>query len=163
MQRLIATKVNSLISKGQIWRLVTPALLHGPLYHITLNTFSLASIGPQVEEVAGPKRFLAIYFTSALSGSLMSYWFNSAHSVGASGAIFGLVGAQAVYLWRHQELFANAKENLENIKYVVLLNLGIGILCRRIDNWAHLGGLLGGAAVEWFYGPDWKGRPLFGQ
>uniref|UniRef100_A0A8I6XSQ8 Peptidase S54 rhomboid domain-containing protein n=1 Tax=Hordeum vulgare subsp. vulgare TaxID=112509 RepID=A0A8I6XSQ8_HORVV len=156
-------KVNSLISKGQIWRLATPALLHGPLYHITLNTLSLASIGPKVEEVVGPRRFLAIYFTSAISGSLMSYWFSSAHGIGASGAICGLVGAQAVYLWRHQDLFGNAKENLDNIKFVILLNLGIGLLCRRLDNWAHLGGLLGGAAIEWFYGPDWKGRPLFGQ
>ncbi|XP_044321225.1 RHOMBOID-like protein 10, chloroplastic [Triticum aestivum] len=133
---------------------------------IQFNTLSLASIGPKVEKDAGPIRFLAIYCTSALSGSLMSYWFSSArtYGVGASGAICGLVDAYAVYVWRHKELFRNGKEVLESVKIVVLLNVGIGILLRhRIDNWAHLGGFLGGAAVEWFYGPDWKRRPLFSQ
>ncbi|XP_073363693.1 RHOMBOID-like protein 10, chloroplastic [Aegilops tauschii subsp. strangulata] len=94
-----------------------------------LNMFSLDDIGPMVEEAIGPARFLAIYCTSALAGSLMSYLFTPKPSVGASDAICGLC---------------------------------IGLLLRRIiDNWAHLGGLLGGAAMGWFVGPNWSGGPVY--
>ncbi|XBI97040.1 hypothetical protein VPH35_033251 [Triticum aestivum] len=121
------------------------------------NNRALEELGPMVEEVTGTKRFLAIYCTSALSGSLMSYWFNPARSIGASGAICGLIGAKAVYMWRHREFVEKANETLVDIALVVLINLAIGLFLKHdIDNCGHLGGLLGGAAVEWFVGPHWK-------
>ncbi|XWS62527.1 hypothetical protein CRYUN_Cryun06bG0019100 [Craigia yunnanensis] len=91
--------------------------------HLMLNCYSLNSIGPTVENISGPRRFLAVYFTSAISSAATSYWFCKAPAVGASGAIFGLV---------------------------------IGLMSKGIDNWGHLGGLLGEAAMSWLLGPAWK-------
>nr|ACF78935.1 unknown [Zea mays] len=87
------------------------------------NCFSLNSIGPMVEMLSGPRRYLAVYFSSALAGSLMSYRFSASPAVGASGAIFGLVGAYAVYMWRHRRFFGNSRESLEHIGRVVVLNM----------------------------------------
>ncbi|KQK05346.1 hypothetical protein BRADI_2g19550v3 [Brachypodium distachyon] len=138
-------KDNALIKKGQIWRLATSSLLHGGLFHLAVNAYSLHVVGPEVEEATGPRRFLAIYCTSALAGLFLFHCY-----------LFS-VGAQAVYVWRNQKYLENAEETLKDIRYDVLINLGIGLfLFRRIDNWAHLGGFLGGAAVEWFVGPNWN-------
>ncbi|XP_044454381.1 RHOMBOID-like protein 10, chloroplastic isoform X1 [Triticum aestivum] len=155
------TKHNALIRKGEIWRLLTSSFLHGGIIHLGLNMFSLDDIGPMVEEAIGPARFLAIYCTSALAGSLMSYLFTPKPSVGASDAICGLISTHAVYMWRHRGHLEKAQENLEEIAFVIFMNLCIGLLLRRIiDNWAHLGGLLGGAAMGWFVGPNWSGGPV---
>nr|CAB3453570.1 unnamed protein product [Digitaria exilis] len=89
----------------------------------SFNCFSLNSIGPMVEMLTGPRRFIAVYFSSALTGSLMSYRFCESPAVGASGAIFGLVGAYAVYMWRHRSYSGNARESLEHIARVVVLNM----------------------------------------
>ncbi|KAM3391791.1 hypothetical protein ACQJBY_013101 [Aegilops geniculata] len=154
-------KDNALIRKGEIWRLLTSSFLHGGIIHIGLNMFSLDDFGPMVEEATGPARFLAICCTSALAGSLMSYLFTPKPSVGASDAICGLISAHAVYMWRHRGHLEKAQENLEEIAFVIFMNLCIGLLLWRIiDNWAHLGGLLGGAAMGWFVGPNWSGGPV---
>ncbi|CAE5958576.1 unnamed protein product [Arabidopsis arenosa] len=89
-------RINSLIERGQLWRLATASVLHANPLHLMINCYSLNSIGPTAESLGGPKRFLAVYLTSAdrsceVLGSAMSYWLNKAPSVGASGAIFGLV------------------------------------------------------------------------
>ncbi|TVU09790.1 hypothetical protein EJB05_43286, partial [Eragrostis curvula] len=131
-------KINSLIDRGQFWRLATSSLLHANLTHLAFNCFSLNSMGPMVEMLTGPRRFLTVYFTSAVAGSLLSYRFCEFPAVGASGAIFGLVGAYAVYMWRHRRFFGNGKESLEHIGRVVVLNMGMGLLSRGIDNWAHV-------------------------
>ncbi|CAD6218986.1 unnamed protein product [Miscanthus lutarioriparius] len=128
----------SLIDRGQFWRLATSSLLHADLTHLAFNCFSLNSIGPMVEMLTGPRRFLAVYFSSALAGSLMSYRCSVSPAVGASGAIFGLVGAHAVYMWRHRRFFGNSRESLEHIGRVVVLNMGMGLLSRGIDNWGHI-------------------------
>ncbi|KAB8110817.1 hypothetical protein EE612_048253 [Oryza sativa] len=149
-------KINSMIDRGELWRLATSSLLHANLAHLAFNCFSLNSIGPMVEMLTGPRRYLAVYFTSALAGSLMSYRYCASPAVGASGAIFGLVGAYAVYTWRHRRFLGHGKESLEHIGRVVILNMGMGLLTRGIDNWGHLGGLLGGMAMAWFLGPAWQ-------
>ncbi|KAJ3677035.1 hypothetical protein LUZ60_002759 [Juncus effusus] len=149
-------KVNSLIQRGQIWRLATSAVLHANVVHLMVNCYSLNSIGPVVEQLGGPKRFLTVYFTSALASSLMSYKYCQSPAVGASGAIFGLVGAFAVFITRHRKLIGGAKNELQHIAQVIVLNMVIGLGTRGIDNWGHLGGLLGGAAISWLVGPAWQ-------
>ncbi|KAM3299302.1 hypothetical protein ACQJBY_040677 [Aegilops geniculata] len=156
---MLGAKENDLIRRGQIWRLLTSSVLHGDFKHLSNNCTTLDRIGPRLEEATGPRRFLAIYCTSALSGSLMSYWFCPNPSVGASDAILGLVGAEAVYMWRHRKHLEKANETLGEIAFVVFCNLCIGFILKhrtRTDDWAHLGGFLGGAAVEWFAGPHWQ-------
>ncbi|GMY39194.1 RHOMBOID-like protein 10, chloroplastic isoform X2 [Fagus crenata] len=153
---LWGAKINSLIDKGQLWRLVTSSFLHANIGHLMVNCYSLNSIGPSAENISGPRRFLAVYFASAISSSVMSYWFCKAPAVGASGAIFGLVGAVAVFATRHRQLVGRGKEDLQQIAQVIVLNMVIGLLSKGIDNWGHFGGFLGGAAASWLLGPVWK-------
>ncbi|ESQ34205.1 hypothetical protein EUTSA_v10008135mg [Eutrema salsugineum] len=148
-------KVNSLIDKGQLWRLATSSVLHANPMHLMINCYSLNSIGPTAESLGGPKRFLAVYLTSAIASSAMSYWFNKAPSVGASGAIFGLVGSVAVFVIRHKRMVRGGNEDLMQIAQVIALNMTLGLVSRGIDNWGHIGGLLGGTAMAWLVGPQW--------
>lgn len=156
---LLGAKVNSLIDKGQLWRLATSSFMHANIGHLMVNCYSLNSIGPAVEQLSGPRRFMAIYCVSAIASSLMSYRFCESPAVGASGAIFGLVGSYAVFVLRHRRLFGGGKQDLQQIARVIVLNMAIGLLSRGIDNWGHLGGLLGGAAMSWFLGPAWEYEP----
>lgn len=151
---LWGAKVNSLIDKGQLWRLVTSSFLHANIGHLMVNCYSLNSVGPTVENICGTRRFLTVYFASAVASTATSYWFCRAPAVGASGAIFGLVGSVAVFSLRHRSLLGGTQD-LKHIAQVIALNMVIGIISRGIDNWGHLGGLLGGAAVSWFIGPAW--------
>ncbi|KAK9929347.1 hypothetical protein M0R45_026449 [Rubus argutus] len=153
---LWGAKINRLIDKGQLWRLVTSSVLHVNVGHLLVNCYSLNNVGPTMERLSGPKRFLAIYFTSAIASSAMSYCCSQAPAVGASGAVFGLVGSLAVFVLRHRDLVGGGREDLKKIAYVIILNMAIGQLSKGIDNWGHLGGLLGGAATSWLLGPAWK-------
>ncbi|XP_057977889.1 RHOMBOID-like protein 10, chloroplastic [Malania oleifera] len=157
---LWGAKVNSLIDKGQLWRLATSSFLHANIGHLMVNCYSLNSVGPTMENISGPWRYLAVYFTSAITSSAMSYWFCNAPAVGASGAIFGLVGSVAVFVVRHRRMVGGGKEDLQHIARIIFLNMVIGLLSKGIDNWGHLGGLLGGAATSWFLGPAWRYEPL---
>lgn len=160
--KLIAwgAKINSLINEGQLWRLATSSFLHANVGHLMVNCYSLNSIGPTVESICGPRRYLAVYISSAVASSAMSYWLCKAPAVGASGAIFGLVGSFAVFILRHRGLIGGGNEDLQHIGRVIVLNMGFGLLSQGIDNWGHLGGLLGGVATSWLLGPAWKYEPV---
>ncbi|XP_076887549.1 RHOMBOID-like protein 10, chloroplastic [Bidens hawaiensis] len=149
-------KINSLIDKGQLWRLVTSAFLHANVGHLMINCYSLNSIGPTMEHLSGPRRFLAIYLSSAVTSSTMSYWFSKAPAVGASGAIFGLVGSFAIFVLRHNKMVKGGVGDLNHVARVIALNMAIGLLSQGIDNWGHLGGLIGGVATSWLIGPAWE-------
>ncbi|WCJ35026.1 RHOMBOID-like protein 10 [Euphorbia peplus] len=158
---LWGAKINSLIDKGQFWRLLTSSVLHANVGHLMVNCYSLNSIGPSVENLIGPRRFLAVYFASAIASSTTSYWFCKAPAVGASGAVFGLVGSFAVFVLRHRGMIrGGGAEDLKHIARVILLNMVIGVLSRGIDNWGHIGGLVGGAMASWIVGPAWRYESL---
>lgn len=148
-------KINELVDEGQLWRLVTSAFLHANVGHLLVNCYSLNAVGPSVEKISGPGRYLAVYLASAIAGSTMSYFFSNDAAVGASGAIFGLVGSTAVFLMRHRGQIGGGKRELQHIVNVIALNMVIGLLSEGIDNWGHLGGLLGGGAASWLLGPVW--------
>jgi len=151
---VMGAKVNSAILAGQWWRLLTATTLHGGVLHLLVNCVSLSNIGPLLERISGQERFAAVYALSGLTGSLASFCFNSHPSVGASGAIFGLGGALAVFFYRHRELMGDYSERVLNqLGMNLLINFGFGLLSRSIDNWAHFGGMLGGAIVAWLLGP----------
>ncbi|KAE8727219.1 putative RING/U-box superfamily protein [Hibiscus syriacus] len=121
---------------------------------------------------SGPRRFLAVYLTSAISSAATSYWFCKAPAVGASGAIFGLVGSVAVFVMRHRGMIRDAKEDLQQIALVIFLNMlsgnellimqVIGLMSRGIDNWGHVSPrrLGWGAAMSWLVGPACKYEPM---
>ncbi|KAK9071004.1 hypothetical protein SSX86_009572 [Deinandra increscens subsp. villosa] len=153
---MLGAKINGLIDKGQLWRLVTSAFLHANVGHLMINCYSLNSIGPTMEHLSGPRRYLAIYMASAVTSSTMSYWFSKAPAVGASGAIFGLVGSFAIFVLRHNKMVKGGVGDLNHVARVIALNMAIGLLSQGIDNWGHLGGLLGGIATAWLIGPAWE-------
>lgn len=153
---LYGAKINALIGQGQLWRLVTPSVLHANVFHLLINSYSLNSIGPTVESLAGPRRFLAVYAASAVTSTTLSYFCCAAPSVGASGAIFGVVGALAVFLIRHKNMMVNGQQSLQQVARVIAINMVLGFVSDGIDNWSHFGGLLGGAAVTWLLGPLYR-------
>lgn len=150
---LLGMKINELILSGQVWRLVTPMFLHGSLLHIAFNMYALVIIGLPLERRFGHVRFLLLYVAGAFAGNVFSFLLTENPSLGASTAIFGLLGAEAVFLYRNRELFGRqARTALTNILQVAVINLLIG-LSPGIDNWGHLGGLFGGLLFTWFGGP----------
>jgi rhomboid protease GluP len=149
-------KDNTRIAHGEFWRLLTAVFVHASVLHIAFNGYALYILGRDVEAFAGWLRFTLIFLLAGLSGSVASLLFNPAPSVGASGAIFGLIGALVVFLYRHRKLFGErGRRNLQSIIVIALINLLIG-LSGGIDNWAHLGGLAGGLILGWFLGPVWS-------
>lgn len=156
---LYGAKINALIALGQYWRLVTPIFLHGSLLHFFFNMYALYNLGREAEAFMGPARFTLLFFYAGVAGTVLSLLLTPNPSVGASGAIFGLIGAQGVFFYRHRQLFGeNARRGLQQIVFIALINLAIG-LQGNIDNWGHLGGLIGGVALAFVLGPAWRLEP----
>ena len=150
-------KINQLIRAGQLWRLITPILLHdhNSILHIGFNMYALIIFGPSLERYFGHRRFLLLYILTAFTGNVLSFLLSSGYSIGASTAIFGLIGAEGVFLFQNRKLFGSQfKSAIGNIIFVVVVNLFIG-LAPGIDDWGHIGGLLGGLIFAWFAGPRW--------
>lgn len=160
----LGAKVNPFIMKGQLWRLITPAVLHASLIHIGFNMYALYSLGPSLERIFGDWAFIALYLLGAIWGNTLSFFLSPNPSLGASTAIFGLIAAQGVYIYKNRLMLGQAaRPLLMNILMVVLVNLILG-LSPGIDNWAHIGGLLGGLFFAWFTAPSFGiTENLFGQ
>ncbi|CAN5668808.1 rhomboid family intramembrane serine protease [soil metagenome] len=136
------------IADGQWYRLLTPMLLHAGLLHIGLNMFVLWVYGPNVEQAFGTARFVAMYVITGFLGGATSFVFGPCRSlgVGASGAIFGIVGVLLVYLYNRRRS-AFVAGYLKNLMLFVGINLVFGFVLPRIDNFAHIGGLVAGMAL----------------
>jgi rhomboid protease GluP len=149
-------RYNEAIQAGQLWRFITPALLHASIPHILFNMYALFSFGTGLERHFGHGRFLLLYVLGAYTGNVFSFLLSGGYSVGASTAIFGLLGAEAVFLFQNRELFAGQfGKAIQNVLFIAIVNLIIGTQA-GIDNWGHVGGLLGGLMFTWFAGPIWK-------
>lgn len=136
------------IDNGDWYRLLTPMLLHGHLLHLGLNMIVLWIYGPSLEQAYGTARFLAVYVVSGFCGGALSFAFASCGSVGvgASGAIFGVVGALLVHLYRRRRSTFVAGY-LRDLTLFIGINLVFGFLFPGIDYFAHIGGLVAGAAI----------------
>lgn len=133
---------------GQYWRLLTSMFLHAGLLHLAFNMYALYLFGDLVEDIYGRVSFIAIYFLSGFLGSAASYVFGNPGvvAVGASGAIFGLIGAWAAYNYRRRGT-ALGSANLRGALIIVAINLVLGFSIAGIDNLAHIGGLVTGAVA----------------
>jgi len=146
-------KINEMILRGQFWRLFTPMFLHGSILHIAFNMYALFALGPGLERHYGHGRFLALYLLSGFAGNVFSFLLTDAPSLGSSTAIFGLLGAEGVFIYRNRQLFGEtSRRALTNVVTIAVINLIIG-LSPGIDNWGHLGGLIGGTLFAWWAGP----------
>jgi len=154
---ILGGKINELILAGQVWRLLTPALLHSSIVHIGFNMYALFILGRRLESTYGHARFLLLYILSAFGGNVLSFVLSDANSLGSSTAIFGLLAAEAVFVFQNRRLFGNQVKNmLINIFMILIINLMIGFSPNtNIDNFGHLGGLLGGFIFASLGGPKW--------
>ena len=143
----MGAKLNIAINHGEIYRLITAAFLHGGILHILFNMSALNIIGKEVEKVYGGKKFLIIYLFSAIGGNLFSYLFSpSSISVGASGAIFGLLGAMLLFGIKGRV----GKKYLANMIETIVINIIISFAIPNIDIFGHIGGLIIGFLVSGF-------------
>lgn len=143
-----------LIHQGQVYRLLTSAFLHANFAHILLNMATLAIIGPPVEVLLGRVRFVGLYLLAALGGSVCSYLLSPAdvYGLGASGAIFGLLGAYFV-------LARQRRMDTGTIIALIVVNLVYGFAVPGIDWRAHIGGLVVGAVVALAFSSSQRWRP----
>jgi rhomboid protease GluP len=152
----LGEKVNELILAGQVWRLITPVFLHASILHIAFNMYALFIFGPGLEQYYGHWRYLLLYMIGGYTGNVLSFIFSANPSLGASTAIFGLVAAEIVFIYRNRQLFGSrARGMLLNLGLVVVVNLALG-LQPGVDNWGHLGGILGGFIFAWIAGPHYQ-------
>lgn len=141
-------KINALVADGEWWRLISSMWVHLGLMHLAFNAYGLLIFGRFVERFYDSKKLLTIYMFAGVAGAFASYFFVDNPSGGASGALYGLVGAMLVFGFKHRaELPARVYKGLTTgmLPWVVL-NIGIGFLdALPFDNGAHIGGLIGGA------------------
>lgn len=135
-----------LVRSGEYYRLLTSAFIHIDIIHLLCNMYALYSIGSLAESYYGKIKFTLIYFGSAITGSLLSIIMSDGFSIGASGAIFGLLGALLYFGYHYRVYFGSVL--LNKIVPVIILNLFIGFMISGIDNFAHIGGLIGGFLIS---------------
>lgn len=150
-------KVNQAILLGQVWRLITPVFLHASPLHLLANMYALYVLGRSNESTNGHLRFGLLYFISAFGGNVLSFVLGKYNSLGASTATFGLLTAEAVFIWQNRNFFANrGRNNLINIAMILALNLMIGLSSgSSIDNWGHVGGAIAGLFFAFLAGTRW--------
>lgn len=154
---IYGARINEAILAGELWRFLTPALLHGSLPHIAFNMYALLSFGTSLERFFGHGRFFLLYILSAFAGNVASFLFSPGYSVGASTAIFGLLGAEAIFLIQNRKVFPGQfRSAIGNIIFIAAINLFIIGSLPGIDNWGHIGGLIGGLMFTSFAGPLWE-------
>lgn len=142
------------IRSGEYYRLLTGIFLHGDLFHLLFNCYALWVIGSQIESYMGRTKYLVIYLFSGLMGSLFSITFSKIPSIGASGAIFGLLGS-LLYFGYHYRVYLGTVIKSQIIP-LILLNLLFGAVITGIDNFAHIGGLIGGILITTALGVKYK-------
>jgi membrane associated rhomboid family serine protease len=144
-------KQNTLIAQQhEYWRLITSIFIHIGIIHLFLNNYALWIIGQEIERIYGSARFVILYLTTGVVGSLGSYYFNpDATSAGASGSIFGLFGVMAAFAFRYRKEIPEflSRDIKRRIIPIIAINLIFGFSVRIVDNAAHIGGLLSGIVL----------------
>ena len=132
--------------------------LHAGVMHILANSLSLFIFGQIVERTHGHGRFVLIYLLAGLFGSVASFSINSTGvGVGASGAVFGIVGALAAYFVANRRVMGDlGRQNLMGLLVLVAINIAFALTTPGIDNWAHMGGLASGFLLGLALGPRYR-------
>ena len=142
------------LKRFELYRLIVYMFLHGSITHIIVNMYSLAIIGNQIETYFGKIKFSIIYLYSGIVAGLLSAVINTRGSVGASGAIFGLLGALLYFGYHYRVFLGEAIKT--NIIPIIVLNITLGFILPNIDNAAHIGGLIGGYLIAMAVGVTGK-------
>ena len=151
-----------LIASGEYWRLFSAMFLHSGLIHLGFNVIGLLIFGQQLERFCGYSRFLVIYILAGLAGSITSYAFNlsaspNAIGVGASGAVFGILGALVAFFLSNRGLLGEmGRQTLVGLLALAAINLAVGFVMPSIDNFAHIGGFAGGFLLGMAFSPKYR-------
>lgn len=158
LEKLGALEWRRVVHGHQGWRLITCIWLHAGVIHIVVNMICLMFIGIRLEQQFGFVRIAVIYLLSGFGGSVLSCLFiQNSISVGASGALFGLLGSMLAELITNWTIYTNKVAALITLLLILAINLAIGIL-PHVDNFAHIGGFLSGFLLGFLLLP----RPQFG-
>ena len=150
-----AVNGHDILVNHEFYRLITGAFLHVDFLHLLFNMYALFILGKQIESMMGKLKFTTIYFYSMLGASLLSIILNRNPSVGASGAIFGLMGS-ILYFGYYYRVYLGQIVRTQIVP-IILINLVIGFLPgSNIDNYAHIGGLIGGFFITMATGIKYK-------
>lgn len=143
-------KVDRLMEAGQWWRLFSSQFVHLDILHLAFNVYGLYVVGPVLERFYGRKRFAALYIAAGTAGAAASYWFTDLASGGASGALYGLIGALIVFGLEYRPSLPDRLSRSFTVGLApwVLVSLAVGFLeAAPIDNAAHIGGMATGLAL----------------
>ena len=154
-------KVNEFIEAGQWWRLISSQFVHLDAMHILFNAYGIYILGRFIERCYGLRRMLVIYLASGTVGSLASFLTNPVPAGGASGAVYGLVGALMVFGFKYRKSLPPNLSKALTMGLVpwVVLSLAIGFIeAIPMDNAAHIGGLVTGAAIAWLMASRFRQR-----
>ncbi|KGN65729.1 RHOMBOID-like protein 1 isoform X1 [Cucumis sativus] len=158
LEKMGALEVDKVVYGHQAWRLISCLWLHAGVFHILANMLSLVFIGIRLEQEFGFVRIGMLYIVSGFGGSLMSALFiQSGISVGASGALFGLLGGMLSELLTNWTIYANKLAALLTLLFIIVINLAVGVL-PHVDNFAHIGGFISGFLLGFVF----LVRPQFG-
>ena len=155
----VGALVPALVAEGEAWRLLTSLFLHSGFTHLALNMISLYFLGSFAEVSFGRSRFLALYFISGVAGGLAYLYFGAFNSpaVGASGAIFGLLGGVFGFAIR-RGTFSMRNPVINQLLILTAINLFLGATIPNVSNTAHIGGLVGGFVFGYLMAP-----PVYSQ
>lgn len=135
------------LNNHEYYRLITSVFLHGGITHLGYNCLSLYIFGSRAEKYLGKSSYLLIYFISGLFGSVASVYFTGGISVGASGAIFGIMGALIAFCGSNRREIEGL--NFFTILLWAIVGIAMGFIDIGVDNSAHLGGIATGLIIEW--------------
>ncbi len=154
----LGAQVNLSVAQGEVWRLLSAMFLHIGLMHLAFNSWALFSLGRDIEAFYGALWFVAIYFIAGLAGNVVYYLLGGwVLSAGASGGVFGLIGAEVAFFLRNRTLFGKfGRERLSTLAVLIGINLVFGFTVQGINNYAHIGGLLAGLALGFMLAPRYE-------
>ncbi|KFL42748.1 Rhomboid protease gluP [Lysinibacillus sp. BF-4] len=146
----LGAQYNLAIAEGQYWRVLTSMFLHADFMHVLMNMFWLFLFGPELELLMGKLRFLTIFLSAGLIGNIATFIIYDAHylSVGASGAIFGIMGAYAALIYYTRKMMPELRQL---ILPLILVSVVMTFIQPNINAAAHLGGLAGGFLLGLIY------------
>ena len=153
---ILGAKWNEGITNGEYWRFFTCALLHGSFMHLFLNLAGFYIFGKELESIYGPFRYLLICLLTSWGATLASYTFSPGIAIGASGIVFGIIGSLIAFYFKQKNKVTGAKYKFKSMYTLVIINLLFGLFIPRIDNSAHIGGILTGLLSGWLLSPKYK-------
>ena len=138
-----------LVDRGELWRLWASIFLHAGVFHLFINMLNLYCLGILVEGVYGRFRLILVYGMAGIVGSLLTWSFGTERTVGASGAIFGLIGLLMIFGWKYHSNLQGPNGTFlrRQLAFWSILSLALGFVVPMIDNAAHIGGLCTGLVL----------------